>query len=270
MAINAKPLIFLCLMAAATALTDCGGRVYAPESLSLRFAVTGNTGPESPFSGFNDRFPDLIRAINTENPVIAIHTGNAVHGGHDWMGINEKDMIRQYKIFCAKVRAIHAPLYILPGERDLHNGSSRLFRQYTESEPVYSFNYGAIHIAMVPLVEIEGLGLDDQIRWLDRDLRENRRSPSVLLITHTPPVNPQGNRLPEDAAAKLHSVLLKYPVRGVISGGAGKLSETTKDGVRYIVAGCGGYAPEDRFKNLCQFYMVRLNGSELHIECRKL
>ncbi|MBN1533091.1 MAG: metallophosphoesterase [Spirochaetes bacterium] len=256
--------------AVAAAALCCRGPVYTPESMRLHCILLGNTEPDSPFSGFNERLPDLIRTVNLENPVIVIHSGNLIHGGHSWMGIKEKDLTRQYEIFQTKIRALNAPFYCLPGEKDLFNRSARLFQEYTGKKALYSFNYGAIHIVMAPMIDIDGYPINDQIAWIDRDLSRNAIRSATLVITHMPPVNPQGPRLSDETAGQLHKVLVKYRVQAVVSGGPGRLYETSKDGIRYIVAGCGGFSPEDRFKGLFQYYTVHVNGAEVRIEGKKL
>jgi hypothetical protein len=254
----------------AAAALCCRGPIFTPESMRLHFVLLGNTGPDSPFSGFNERVPDLIRAVNLENPVLVIHSGNMIHGGQSWMGINERDLTRQYEIFQTRFRALNPPLYCLPGEKDLYNRSPRLFQEYTGKKALYSFNCGAIHIVMAPLIDIEGYPVADQIAWISRDLSRNAPRSATLVITHMPPVNPQGSRLTEEAAEQLHRVLATHRVQAVFSGGSGRFYETAKDGVRYIVAGCGGFTPEDKFKGFHQYYAVHVNGPEVRIEGRKL
>ena len=260
--------ILLCLTAALS--VSCAGSRFGPDDLRLRFAVIGNTSPESPFSGFMQKFSDLISAVNTENPVIVIHTGNMIHGGHDWMGINEKDMERQFALYFSRIQSIKSTVYDMPGEKDCFNASSALYEKYSGKGSRYSFNYDKIHILMVPLVNMVNLSLESQISWIEEDLRKHRSSQSILVITHMPLFNNTGAHLQDAAAERVHGIFRKYPVKAVLSGSSAKMHETVKDNIRYIVTGCGGFSAEEKHKNLFQYYMVIFNGQEIFVEGKKL
>ena len=264
-----KRLIQILLLAATAALPWCTGFVTTPESNRVRFAVTGNTSPESPFAGFTEKLPDLVRNINIENPVLVIHSGNMIHGGFMWMGINEKDLKRQYESFFSQMRGVSSILYTLAGDKDLYNKSSLVYREYSKNTVFYSFNYGSIHFAMIPLVDMADQPVKSQIAWLEKDLAMHKGYQTIFIVTHTPIFCTQCGRIPERTGEALHSLFLKHKVKAVISGNCNRFSDMTRDGIRYIVAGCGGFIAEEKYRNLAQFYVISYNGYDVTIEAKK-
>ena len=96
--------------------SGCSGRQTITES--VRFAVLGNTSPESPFYRFNDNLPSILDSIESRKPQIIIHTGNALYGGSSEEGIIKSDIERQLKIFFSMLKKLHTAVYTTPGERD--------------------------------------------------------------------------------------------------------------------------------------------------------
>lgn len=130
--------IFVCIIIV-SAGTCTGSLREKPAPIPLKFALIGNTYPESPFSFSFSLLSQAVSAINAENPLILFHTGNMVHGGMDWMGINKRDMIKQYREIKKVLTSLTAIFYPLLGEKDLYNNSDKLFAAFSARGAVMWF-----------------------------------------------------------------------------------------------------------------------------------
>jgi len=239
---------------------------------SMKFVVMGNSNPQSPFSWTTEKLSRVVENINRENPVFIIHTGNIVHGGSDWMGINRGDLQRQFDGFYSVFRGLDAILYTVPGEKDFYNKSSDVYEKNTGRKADYSFNYGNLHFVVLNTGNKDSYGREDnQIKWLSRDLEEYKNSRGIFVISHRPlyrePVK-RGKAGKTDGQSELHELFKKYPVRVVLSGKYSKFQEKELDGISYVAAGCGGYGDGKRYRRYSQYYVVDYNGSDFSIKGR--
>src|SRR5208282_5064280 len=118
-----KPVI--ALVAGGLIFTNCSSP--GPVTDSVRFALFGNTQPDSPFRGFTGSLNTVLKAIDSNKPQIIIHTGNSVYSGSDAEGILESDVNRQMNIFFSVLKGLHLAIYTIPGDRDYHNGTLKLY-----------------------------------------------------------------------------------------------------------------------------------------------
>jgi len=238
------------------------------KSDSLRFVITGNTAPASAFAGIPENLQRVIEQINADNPVFVIHTGNMVRGGMGWMGINDNDVSRQYLEFLKSASMFNSLLYTLAGTRDGLNRSFDLYKKYMKRDLNYSFNYGNNHFIILNTANIREIK-QNEFEWLEKDLDNYRKCAAIFIITHRPVIAFPGMRIRYKDGEKLHKLFLKYPVKAVFSGSYSRFVDAAKDGIRYIIAGCGSFTEEDKYRFLYHYYVMNINET-LSVEPRRL
>lgn len=259
-----RRVIIAALLGAAVFLAGCAGEV--PVTDSVKFVLFGNTSPASPFSGFTPSLDTAIAEIESWKPAIVIHTGDAIYGGSDSEGIYENDVRRQYRIFFSSMKSFHSACYSIPGDRDLFNGNSLLYAEYSGRSTWYSFNYGSMHfIALDTAVSNDSFIDEKQMEWLRKDLSDFRRSNAIFVIMHRPFITSKkrGPQLP--VPDELHKLFAEYRVQAVFSGGEKSYSISVFDSVRYIQAGCSGFIDEKENRRTNQYYVVTFINGELDV-----
>jgi hypothetical protein len=190
---------------------------------TLRFALTGNTYPDSPFRGTNAQMAETAQSLNRDNPVFVVHLGDIVFGGHDWMGIRDGDLIRQFDDYMNASACMRPLRFFVRGEMDLLNNSDALYRNYTRQKPYYSFNYGNIHCVVIDTTgDTKAASAVAQMSWLKADLRRHRDRAATIVFAHHPLVPVPGLEPQESVSALnpggLHELFKEYGVRAVFSG----------------------------------------------------
>jgi hypothetical protein len=242
-------------------LTACATPQPGPMP-DITFAVMGNTSPASPFTGTAEKLEDVYRALNKDNPILVIHTGDIVQGGNEGMGITLKDVERQYGDFVMQKKVLRPILHVLAGEKDMYNGKLSLFTQYTGEKLYYSFNYGSIHFILLHILNRDHRLSPEQKKWLMRDLDRHKDDSAIFVFSHYPIVAPPqaGTRFAD--GEELHKLFVKYPVKAVFAGSLRNQYEFDRDGIRYEVAGCFGYTFEDWHWSYSQYYLVTFDGAK--------
>lgn len=238
-----------------------------PVTESVRFAVIGNTSPDSPFSGFNKSLPAVLTEIESRKPQIIIHTGNALYGGNDADGILESDMQRQLNIFSPMLKSLNTAVYTIPGEKDYYNGSTDLFSGFTGRKPAYSFNYGSIHFICLSSSGPEKYFIDDsQLEWLKNDLNEFSDSNAIFVFAHHQLFPDKKKVKIPESNEELHKLFIKYNVKAVFSGFEKDYSTKLKDSIKYINAGCSADSDKKDKKKGYRFYIVNFFSNDINID----
>jgi 3',5'-cyclic AMP phosphodiesterase CpdA len=237
---------------------------------SLRFAVIGNTYPESPFSGFNRELDLLVEEINRANPVLLFHTGNIVHGGKSWMGIKDVDLERQFREFRSSMKKLGPVLYTVPGSMDSLDGKKDIYRKYTGRDNYYSFNYGALHFIVLDTKD-EGEIIDKaQMEWLEKDLEKYRGAQAVIVFTHHPLFRVKGKRIIHKAGEKLQGLFKFYPVKAVFSGNLESYYRADKEGIEYHITGTRLLHHRSWSRNRVHYYIIDFDGVLFKVEKKEL
>ncbi len=237
---------------------------------SLRFAVIGNTYPESPFDGFNTELALLVKELNRANPAFVFHMGNIVYGGNRWMGIKEIDVIRQYKEFNKYMGRLGPLLYTIPGAKDSLDGKLDIYRKFTGRDDYYSFNYGAVHFIVL---KTSGNGeiIDSvQMGWLESDLKKNRDAQAVFVFAHNPLFMAGGKKITLNAGEKLHRLFKFYPVKAVFSGNRDRYYRVDYGGIQYHVTGCRLLHDKSWSRYRSHYYIIDFDGHEIKVEEKEL
>jgi hypothetical protein len=246
-------------------LVSCAVPEYRPGH-EVKFIVIGNTSPVSPFTGYPERLPSVYRSISHENIVLAIHTGNMIHGGHEWMGITRKDIVRQYQNVIRHKNMLTAITYILAGEMDQFNGKIDFFEQFISKKLFYSFNYADSHFILLNILNKDHVLTPGQMRWLENDLEAHKNFSAIFVFSHYPVISSPQSGIRFQGGEELHALFIRYPVKAVISGSMKNYSEYEKDTIRYIDAGCYGFNNEDWQPGFNQYYIARYDGINFSIK----
>src|ERR1035441_5005343 len=112
---------------------------------------------------------------------LAIHTGDTIQGLHDDTAEAEW---REARRIVEPYRRI--PLYLAPGNHDIwSDASERLFRQYAERAPHYSFDSGGAHFTVLDNSRSDEWPAGE-LAWLEGDLREHAAAPVKFVVSHRP------------------------------------------------------------------------------------
>jgi hypothetical protein len=180
------------------------GGVLAPVDLA-RAAISGVTKPagtplfvqlSDSHIGFNkEANPDvagtLTKSIALVNamespPALVIHTGDITHLSK----AAEFDQAQQL-LGTLKVSELHT----VPGEHDVTDGTGteyfNRFGQASANRGYYSFDHAGVHfVGLVNVMNFKpgGLGAfgDDQLEWLEADLKARTSSTPIVVFAHMP------------------------------------------------------------------------------------
>src|SRR5437667_12351532 len=162
-------------IAAAVALLACGmGLRPATSENNVRFAIIGDrTGEAQP--GVYER---VWLEVNRAHPDFAINAGDVIQGG------NDATAEREWREVQAAWPRNRYPLFFTPGNHDIWSPPSQnLYEKYTGHPPQYSFNYQDAHFTVLDNSRTENLG-DDQMKFLERDLEQNREHNPKFIFFH--------------------------------------------------------------------------------------
>jgi len=251
----------------AAVICAAGCTSVKPVTKSVRFALLGNTSPDSPFSGFNKSLNSVLAEIQNHKPQIIIHTGNAIYGGTEADGILETDIRRQLCIFFPMLKKLHTAAYTIPGDSDYYNNSSSIYCEFSGKPSSYSFNYGSIHfICLSPAETTTDLTSGIDMEWLKKDLEEFQDSSAIFIFTHQRLFQEKKKRKTPEKNQELHDLFLKYGVKYVFSGEGKDFTTKLKDTVKYINTGCVVASDGKDNRKTNQFYIVNLINNEIKID----
>src|SRR6266436_2598802 len=128
---------------------------------------------------------DLVNAI-PDKPAFIMHTGDITHLSKP----EEFDLAAQL-LSGLKVTELHT----VPGEHDVIDGpGAEYFKRYgkpSANKGYYSFDHNGVHfVALVNVMNFKANGLgalgDDQLQWLEEDLKARTSSTPIVVFAHMP------------------------------------------------------------------------------------
>ena len=120
-----------------------------------------------------------------EQPSFVLHTGDLTHLSKP----EEFDTLQQV------LSELSLPIFYVPGEHDVLNDDGRSyldrFGKGTSGAGWYSFDQGGVHfIGLVNVLNLKAGGLgalgDEQLEWLERDLKGRSSSTPIVVFAHIP------------------------------------------------------------------------------------
>jgi 3',5'-cyclic-AMP phosphodiesterase len=207
------------------------------QSYALGFPAQTNSHKARGFSfvqisdshmGFNKPAnPDVIATLKAavdkinalpEAPDFILHTGDITHLSKP----SEFDNVDQI------LKSANKEIFFVPGEHDVLDDEGAMFRERygrnTKGQGWYSFDKNGVHfIALVNVMDLKagGLGMlgDDQLKWLQDDVRHLKSSTPIVVFAHIPlwAVYPQWGWGTDDSAQAL-SYLKRFGSVTVLNG----------------------------------------------------
>ena len=201
-----------------------------------------------------------------------IHTGNCIQGGDPSMGIKEKDIMRQFRLFSRSLSLLKPIAYQVAGIKDLYNNDPTLYINHTGKGLNYSFNYGNIHFIVFNTLETADskYSSDNSLFWLTKDLKRYRSRAMTIVFTHNALFTPPRGRSSHEKSEKIHDILKKHRVAAVISGDEPRYFTITKDNIQYINAGCEGFTHKNRPWKYKQYYLVTCRNNAISVQGKRL
>ncbi len=158
---------------------------------------------------------DAINAL-PQQPAFVVHTGDVTH-------LSKPEQFQTAKGILSMLRA---PLIVLPGEHDfIGSDHQRFFEMFPADDKKSmwrSWDHNGVHyVVLINVFNFEKLGLigNDQLTWLEQDLRAQKSSTPVVLFTHVPlyALYPQWGWTTEDGAKAL-AMLRRFDHATVLNG----------------------------------------------------
>jgi 3',5'-cyclic-AMP phosphodiesterase len=207
------------------------------QSYALGFPAQTNSHKARGFSfvqisdshmGFNKPAnPDVIATLKAavdkinalpEAPDFILHTGDITHLSKP----SEFDNVDQI------LKSANKEIFFVPGEHDVLDDEGAMFRErygkHAKGQVWYSFDKNGVHfIALVNVMDLKagGLGMlgDDQLKWLQDDVRHLKSSTPIVVFAHIPlwAVYPQWGWGTDDSAQAL-SYLKRFGSVTVLNG----------------------------------------------------
>jgi Icc protein len=179
----------------------------------MGFNKPANTDVVGTFKAAIDKINSLPKA-----PAFLLHTGDVSHLSKP----EEFDTVQQMlKSASAK------EVFYVPGEHDVINDDGREFRERFgrgQGGGWYSFDHKGVHfIALVNVMNLKagGLGVlgNDQLEWLEKDVKHLAKSTPVIVFAHIPlwTIYPEWGWGTEDSAQAL-SYLKRFGSVTVLNG----------------------------------------------------
>ena len=119
-------------------------------------------------------------------PALVLHTGDVTHLSK----AEEFDIAQQL------LSGLGMPeLHVVPGEHDVIDGpGTEFFRRFgapSNNRGYYSFDHAGVHfVGLVNVMNFKANGLgalgEDQLEWLERDLRDRPSSTPIVVFAHMP------------------------------------------------------------------------------------
>jgi 3',5'-cyclic AMP phosphodiesterase CpdA len=128
---------------------------------------------------------DLVNAL-PQRPAFAIHTGDITHLSRPEQFDDAQQLLSGLKV---------AELHAVPGEHDVTDSTAteffNRFGKASDNKGYYSFDHDGVHfVALVNVMHFKpgGLGAlgDDQLAWLEQDLRARTPSTPIVVFAHMP------------------------------------------------------------------------------------
>ncbi len=197
----------------------------------IGFNKEANPDTNATFQAALDRITKLPK-----QPAMVLHTGDVTHLSKP----EEFDTAAQI------LKAVKQDIHYVPGEHDvIGDDGKQFFERFAPKLKTggwYSFDQGGVHfVGMVNVLTFEtakagGFG-DEQLEWLEKDLKGRSASTPIVVFTHVPmwPIYPQWGWATEDAPQAL-SYLKRFGSVTVLNGHIHQIVQKVEGNVSYQTA----------------------------------
>ena len=215
---------------------------------------TGTDNIEKAYAAL-ERGVDILSEQNIE---MVLHAGDIVESREP-----DETVIQHFNTAGRILDKMGVPWFLTPGDHDVNppvfqpgsedRSKESLFKRLyaKKNEKIkdhlyYSFDFKGVHF--ISLYSHENLHVDprwgdifmarlsdEQFQWLDQDLKKNKNAKAIIVFTHQPLWYNWSGWM------RVHQLLKKYRVRGVIAGHYHyDQIEKELDGIRYLIVGATG------------------------------
>jgi acid phosphatase type 7 len=240
----------------------------------FQFVVFGDTRTR------HDVHRAVINAVlKYAKPDFVMHVGDLVADGLD---------TSQWPIFFDIERELLRQAAFFPALGN-HERNATNFYDYLDAKPYYSFDWGSAHFAIIDS-DIENVGETqaqkdtfwrEQTNWLRMDLKGSQKAALRFVFAHHPPMTAVERRQGDNPhMTALEPMFEEYRVSAAFFGHDHNYQHYLKDGVHYFITGGGGAPLYDvnapppgitkKVESIENFVIVNVNGSNAHIEARKV
>lgn len=255
-----KQIFFFVVLLLVPSIIVCGCQQGKPTPLRklpvskqalFKFAILGDSRPNSSTDSQPQSFKELIDLINQEKPAFVVHTGDIVFGEVT----NEDIYQRQYQDFLVARKDLKVPLYTAVGNHDAKTIiGQRLYQQLIRKELYYSFDYKGSRFIILDtdMVGSQGKVDQEQLVWLEKELKSNKKANHTFVFMHRPLysiMNPEGiptkhlSFTDKPNEIYLKQLMKKYHVEVVFAGHEHFFNKQVKDSIIYVISGCAGAPP---------------------------
>lgn len=218
----------------------------------------------------------VVAAILKAEPDFVLHTGDLVADGDD---------PAQWPVFFSIEKELLNKAAFFPAPGNHERGSRLYYDAFDLRVPYYSFDWGSAHFSVLnsdlgnvsPSQAEREAFWNQQLRWLERDLKAAEKSDLRFAMMHHPVISAVSWRQKGTAVlSALMPLFEKYRVQVVFCGHDHNYQHHLKNGVHYVVTGGGGaplYAVDapipgvtrkaERVEN---FVKVRVDGAKASFE----
>ncbi|MEO8595556.1 MAG: metallophosphoesterase [Candidatus Solibacter sp.] len=196
---------------------------------SAHFVLLGDRTGEAQ-AGIYQR---IWREIAGARPDFVVSVGDTIQGGSDATAENEWQEVRRILEPYRKI-----PLYLAPGNHDIWSAASeRLFRQYAERPPHYSFDAGGVHFTILDNSRSDAWPAAE-LAFLETDLREHAAAPLKMVVAHRPSWLPEAGL--GSTSGRFHRMMKQYGVCCVVTGHVHQLIHAAVESVDYVALPSAG------------------------------
>jgi len=197
----------------------------------IGFDKEANPDPNATFQEAIDRIAKLPK-----QPAMVLHTGDVSH--------LSKPV--EFDTAAGILKAVKQDIHYVPGEHDvIGDDGKEFFERFAPKVKTggwYSFDQGGVHfVGLVNVLTFAtakagGFG-DDQLEWLEKDLKGRTASTPIVIFTHVPmwPLYPQWGWATEDAPQAL-AYLKRFGSVTVLNGHIHQVVQKVEGNVTYQTA----------------------------------
>ncbi|MHA1906787.1 MAG: metallophosphoesterase family protein [Candidatus Thorarchaeota archaeon] len=219
---------------------------------SLTFYVLGDS------QGYQGGLTEVVTAANQNAPDFVFHCGDLTPFGQE----------TQYQNVLDTVTGLAVPFYTTPGNHDVRlDGRTRFTEHFGESS--YSFDLDVAHFSVYDTSK--GDVDEETYQWLEDDL-STTDAEWKFVFTHIPLFDPRSGQnhtlLNSTTSSRLMTLFEDTNVSVVFSGHIHMFSDTTVNGVRYVITGGAGasLAASENEGGIYHYVSAEITSTGLEIE----
>lgn len=216
------------------------------EDESFSFIVVSDSENEG--ENLSPVFKKIIREANESEARFLIHLGDFVSCGKELEYQEFKNYLDQN---------LKIPYYLVPGNHDIlqDKETKSIFQKYF-GKLYYSFNFENAHFIVLDNSNNKQGFSEEQIAWLDRDLKENYSQKQIFIFMHRPidvpfvekvDISDGATNKAKESYKKFSNLIKNYPVSEIFAGHVHVYFTYKLQNIPVTITGGGGSKPNLAF-----------------------